>query len=140
METTRRAAIDASRDLKVAEQLKARLFTRVQAAEAAGRSRYDGGPRPAHLVEAFRQIGYLMGHPDFVGRSAAVRGIAGATDGYAVVKKCLTAWPGASRASVRSGTDRGRQEPDSLPGALTKARAAALCDDLIARNADKLSQ
>ena len=140
METMRRAAIYASRDLKVAEQLKARLSTRVQAAEAAGRSDTMANLDLAYLVEAFRQIGYLTGHPDFAGRSAAVRGIAGATDGYALVKKCLTARPGDPELEFAAALIVADKNRTAFQEHSRKARAAASRDDLIARNVDKLSQ
>ena len=137
METMRRAAIYASRDLKVAEQLKARLSTRVQ---AAGRSDTMASLDLAYLVEAFRQIGHLTDHPDFAGRTAAVKGLAGSTDGYALVKKCLTARPGDPELEFAAALIVADKNRIAFQEHSRKARAAASRDDLIARNVDKLSQ
>jgi hypothetical protein len=138
METMRRAAIYASRDLKVAEQLKARLAARVQTAEAAGRPDPIANLDLAYLVEAFRQIGYVSYHPDFQGGATAVKNVAGSTDGYALVLKSLAARPGDPELEFAAALISADKNRAAYQEHSRKARAAASRDDLIARNLDKL--
>lgn len=140
METMRRAAIYASRDPKVAEQLKARLSARVQAAEAAGRPDPMANLDLAYLVEAFRQIGYMTGHPDFQRNASVVKAIAGSTDGYALVKKSLAARPSDPELEFAAALIAADKNRAAYEQHARKARAGASGDQLLARNLDKVSQ
>lgn len=134
METLRRAAIYASGDRRVAEQLMTRLTDRARASEGAGRPDALAFLDAAYVIEAFRQIGYLGKDTEFRERASTVRELVGDADGYALIGKSLALRPndpGLQFAAALISADRHR---DAYPEHARKARVGASQDALLARN------
>jgi len=94
METLRRAALYASLDRAVAEQLLAAMMSRVRAAEQAGDSMaialFDAG----YVVEALSEIEQFGNHmKEFAGRDKALAGLTRRFDGRALIEKSLALRP-----------------------------------------------
>lgn len=139
METLRRAAIYASRDRQVAEQLLARFLQRASTAKkesADALAHLDA----AYVVEAFRQIRGLSYDNKFRGGVQALQTLNLDVDGYAMMMTSLAARPNDptlefAAALIASGT---RDRAAYLKHA-EKARAGVSQDALLARNIKQIS-
>lgn len=138
METLRRAAIYASRDRQVAEQLLARFLQRASAARknsADALAHLDA----AYVVEAFRQIRGLSHSNEFRDRVPALQTLNLDADGYAMVMTSLAARPDDpalefAAALIAAGKDRAAYVKHAQ-----KARAGVSQDALLARNIKHVS-
>ena len=147
METMRRAAIYATRERGVAEQLLTEVLGRARTLEAQGRPDANAWLDAAYLTEALREVGDLARMSDnspFVGAVRAVDGLTAGLDGYAFILKSLGLRPGypsiefaaaliAARETGRDGSSRKYVEHAA------KARAGATRDPLLALNLDHIS-
>ena len=148
METMRRAAIYATRDRGVAEQLLTAVLGRARKLEAQGKPEANGWLDAAYLTEALREVGNLAQMSDkspFVEAVRTVNGLTAGLDGYAFILKSLDLRPGdpsiefaaaliATRETGRDGSSRKYVEH----AAKARAGASATCDALLARNLDHL--
>lgn len=137
METLRRAAIYASRDRQVAEQLLARFLQRASAPRKDDALAHLDA---AYVVEAFRQIRGLSHDNKFRTGVQALQTLNLDADGYAMMMTSLAARPNDpalefAAALIASGT---RDRAAYLKHA-QKARAGASQDALLARNIKHVS-
>ncbi len=146
METMRRAAIYATRDRGVAEQLLTAVLGRARKLEAQGRPDANAWLDAAYLTEALREVGDLAQMSDkspFVEAVRTVNGLTAGLDGYAFILKSLDLRPGdpsiefaaaliAARETGRDGSSTKYVEHAA------KARAGATRDALLARNLDHI--
>ena len=133
METLRRAALYASTNAQVANQLLSRLLARVEAAETAGRPDAMALLDAAYVAEAFREIASLSG-ADFAIRAEGARATLGRADGYTLISRSISARPDDAglqfaAALIAADKNRGRYTDHAA-----KARAGAARDPLVARN------
>jgi len=136
METLRRAALYASLDRTVAEQLIASMMARVQNAEQTGRSfgsaLFDAG----YVVEALSEIEQFGNHmKDFAGREKLLAGLTRPSDGRALIQKSLALQPGD--ASIEFALGLLSRAPENAVH-FDNARAGAKKDSLLASNLAKL--
>ena len=133
METLRRAALSASTNAQVANQLLSRLLARADASEAAGRPDAMALLDAAYVAEAFREIASLPG-ADFAPRVEGARATLGHADGYALISRSISARPDDpaiqfAAALIAADKNRARYTDHAA-----KARAGAGRDPLLARN------
>jgi hypothetical protein len=133
METLRRAALYASTNAQVANQLLSRLLARADASETAGRSDALAFLDAAYVAEAFREIASLSG-ADFAARAEGARATLGHADGYALISRSISARPDDpaiqfAAALIAADKNRARYTDHAA-----KARAGAARDPLLARN------
>ena len=134
METLRRAAIYASRDVRVASSMVSSLVTRSAAVGRDGRPDALGLLDAAYFVEALRQLSYLGETPEFREHAPKLRSMVAGVDGYALVQKGLGLRPndGAFEfAAALIAADKNRAAYDDH---LRKARAGVGMDRLLALN------
>lgn len=115
MENMRRAAIYATRDRRVAEQLLAAVAARAAAADASRLSVFDAG----YLIETYKQAN------DLFGRAVTTQ------DGYAMVRRAIAM--GASVPEMEFAAALMTQGAASSAH-LQRARTAAGPDSLLGRN------
>ncbi len=135
METLRRAAVYASRDQKVADQLLTRLVDRTRKSESGARAEalawFDAG----YFVETLRQASMTVQKPMSDALSALVANV----DGYQMVQKSLLLRggpdPSIEFAAAIITLDRHR---DDHATHVAKARDGARQDALLAQNIDML--
>jgi hypothetical protein len=136
METLRRAALYASLDRAVAEQLIAAMMTRVQKAEQAGQSMATALFDAGYVVEALSEIEQFGNHmKDFAGREKTLAGLTQRFDGRALIQKSLALRPGDASIEFALTLLLPSSERDSH---LRNARAGAKSDTLLAANLVKL--
>jgi len=136
METLRRAALYASLDRAVAEQLIAAMMARVEKAEHAGQSMalalFDAG----YVVEALSEIEQFGNHmKDLAGREKLLAGLTRPFDGRALIQKSLSLRPGDASIEFALSLLLPSSERDPY---LRRARAGARGDSLLANNMAKL--
>jgi hypothetical protein len=136
METLRRAAIYASRDEKVADQLLTRLVERTRKSDsgtkADGLAWFDAG----YFAETFRQAAMIERNTD---KAHALKALVENVDGYAMLQKSLTlrgADPAIEFAAAIVTLDRHQSDQ---PAHAAKARDGAKQDALLAQNIDMLN-
>lgn len=139
METLRRAAIYAGRDMKVAESLLKTLTDRVHASNKAKGADALAYFDAAYIIEAFRQIGVFSQSDLFRDRAANVRDLVKDLDGYALIQKSLMFQPGNpslefAAALIASDRHRGAYQEHAQ-----RARAGADRDPLLAKNLKQLT-
>jgi hypothetical protein len=134
METLRRAAVYATRDEKVADQLLTRLVDRTHKSDsgtkADGLAWFDAG----YYAETARQAAFVS--PT---RRAALTALVEKINGYAMVQKSLMlrgSDPAIEFAAAIITLDRDRA---NQPAHAAKAREGAKQDALLAQNIDMLS-
>jgi hypothetical protein len=133
METLRRAALYASSNAQLANQLLSRLLARADASETAGRPDALALLDAAYVAEAFREIASLSG-ADFAARAEGARATLGHADGYALISRSISARPDDpaiqfAAALIAADKNRARYTDHAA-----KARAGAGRDPLLARN------
>ena len=133
METLRRAALYASTNAQLANQLLSRLLARADASETAGRPDALALLDAAYVAEAFREIASLSG-ADFAARAEGARATLGHADGYALISRSISARPDDpaiqfAAALIAADKNRARYTDHAA-----KARAGAARDPLLARN------
>jgi hypothetical protein len=138
METLRRAALYASLDRGVAEQLIAAMMGRVQKAEQSGQSMaaalFDAG----YVVEALSEIEQFGNHmKEFAGREKRLAGLTHPYDGRALIQKSLALRPGDASIEFALTLLFSSKEKDKEMH-LRNARAGATQDSLLASNLAKL--
>jgi hypothetical protein len=136
METLRRAALYASLDRAVAEQLLAAMMSHVRAAEQAGNSMaialFDAG----YVVEALSEIEQFGNHmQEFAGRDKSLAGLTRRFDGRALIEKSLALRPGDASIEFALWLLAPSAERASH---LRIAREGASQDSLLASNLAKL--
>ena len=139
METLRRAAIYASRDVQVASRMMSMLLDRAAASERAGRPDALAMLDAAYFVEALRQISHLGTMPEFTERAPRFRALVAGTDGYALVQKGIGLRPNDAAlefAAALIAADRNRAAYEDHA---RKARAGAASDHLLALNISHVS-
>jgi hypothetical protein len=119
MENMRRAAIYATRDRRLAEQLLATVVARAAASGATRVAVFDAG----YLIETYKQATHLFGRP------------VTSADGYAMVLRALDM--GAPAPEIEFAAALMTQGPTSSMH-LQRARAAANGESLLARNITSL--
>jgi len=136
METLRRAALYASLDRAVAEQLIAAMMTRVQKAEQAGESTATALFDAGYVVEALSEIEQFGNHmKDFAGREKTLAGLTQRHDGRALIQKSLALRPGDASIEFALALLLPSAERDAH---LRNARAGAKADSLLASSLAKL--
>jgi|SRR5580765_315673 len=138
METLRRAALYASLDRAIAEQLIATMMARVQKAEQSGQSMavalFDAG----YVVEALSEIEQFGNHmKEFAGREKLLAGLTRPYDGRALIQKSLALRAGDASIEFALTLLLSSKEKDREMH-LRKARAGADDDGLLASNLAKL--
>lgn len=138
METLRRAALYASLDRAIAEQLIATMMTRIQEAEQSGQSMavalFDAG----YVVEALSEIEQFGNHmKEFAGREKLLAGLTRPYDGRALIQKSLALRPGDASIEFALTLLLSSKEKDREMH-LRNARAGANEDSLLASNLAKL--
>ncbi len=133
METLRRAVLYASQDVSVARALLQRMNERVDAA-TPGHAKALAYLDAAYVTEAVHEVGMLGQMSEFRERAAALRDLAAAGAGYALIEKSLAVEPADASlhfaaALIAAGTNR-----QAYTSHATKARAGAGADSLLARN------
>ena len=136
METLRRAALYASLDRAVAEQLIAAMMTHVQKAEQTGQSMATALFDAGYVVEALSEIEQFGNHmKDFAGREKTLAGLTQRFDGRALIQKSLALRPDDASIEFALTLLLPSAERDSH---LRNARAGAKQDSLLASNLEKL--
>ncbi len=133
METLRRAALYASANAEIANQLLSRLLARADASETAGRPDALALLDAAYVAEAFREIASLSG-ADFVVRAEGARATLGHADGYTLISRSILVRPddpAIQFAAALIAADKNRAQ---YTDHAVKARAGAARDPLLARN------
>lgn len=139
METLRRAAIYASADAGLAARLYSSLERRVRESESSGRPDPLAAFDLAYLTETYRQVAELDRYmSEFQGRGPALRRIIGTADGYAQVRKVLSARPDNPAIEFAAALMRGRRD-DAFRAHAAKAKAGAARDALLSRNIGHVS-
>jgi hypothetical protein len=135
METLRRAALYASLDRALAEQLIAAMMSRVQKAEQSGSmamALFDAG----YVVEALSEIEQFGNHmKEFAGRGKTLAGLTHAYEGRAMIQKSLALKPGDATMEFALGLLS--RSPENAAH-FENARAGAKHDALLASNLAKL--
>jgi hypothetical protein len=135
METLRRAALYASLDRAVAEQLIATMMARVEKAEHGGQSMAPALFDAGYVVEALSEIEQFGNHmTDLAGRDK-LAGLTQPFDGRALIQKSLALKPGD--ASMEFALGLLSRAPESAAH-FDKARAGAKEDTVLASNLAKL--
>jgi len=134
METLRRAAIYASRERHVAEQLFAAVTSRARASEAAGRVDALAFLDAAYVTGAFRQIGMLEQMAQFRDRAPLMRSLVANTDAYALIAKSVAASPNDPAVQFAAALIASDSSRDAYRAHAQKARDGAHRDALLARN------
>jgi hypothetical protein len=139
METLRRAAIYASANRDVAQQLMTRLADRTRASEKAGVPDVLAILDAAYVIEAFRQISYLAHAPEFRDRAPVMRALVGNADGYALIAKGLAARPNDPALEFAAALIAADRHRAAYQEHARKARVGASQDALLARNIKHVS-
>jgi hypothetical protein len=134
METLRRAALYASRDRQVAEQLLTALTARARASESAGRVDALAFLDAAYLTGAYRQIGMLGQMAEFRDRAPIMRTLVANVDPYTLIKKSVTASPNDPAVEFAAALIASDSNRDAYRAHAQKARDGAHRDALVARN------
>jgi hypothetical protein len=136
METLRRAALYASLDRGVAEQLIAAMMARVQKAEQSGQAMATALFDAGYVVEALSEIEQFGNHmTDFAGREKTLAGLTRRDEGRALIQKSLALKPGDAAVEFALTLLSPSAERDAH---LRNARAGAKNDSLLASNLVKL--
>jgi len=138
METLRRAAIYASRDVAVASRLLTRLMDRAQAGARAGQPDPLAIFDAAYVVEALRQITSIDYMAEFQDRRAALRELVAGKDGYAMVKKSVALKPGDASLEFAAALMAADKDRAAYAAHAKRARAGANGDALLAKNIHQL--
>jgi hypothetical protein len=133
METLRRAALYASTNAEVANQLLSRLLARVSESETGGRPDALALLDAAYVAEAFREIASLSG-ADFTARAEGARATLGRADGYALISKSISARPEDPAIQFAAALIAADKNRSHYTDHAAKARAGAARDPLLARN------
>jgi hypothetical protein len=136
METLRRAAIYASRDTHVAQQLLDRLTSKVGKAGVRDALALSDA---AYYIETLRQIGMLDKMTEFKDSAAGVRSVLGNADGVALMADALAARPGDPALEFEAALITSMRDRAASKEHAEKARAGAAKDTLLARNLDHLN-
>jgi hypothetical protein len=134
METMRRAAIYASRDVQVASRMVTALINRAAAADRSGKADALALLDAAYFVEALRQISRLGDTPEFRERAPKLAALGAGADGYAMVKQGLALRPHDAAlefAAALIAADKSRTAYDAH---LRQARAGVSTDRLLSLN------
>ena len=136
METLRRAALYASRERAVAEQLLNAVMARVRSAEQGGQpmaaALFDAG----YLSEALSEIAQFGNHmPDLAHNGRQLAGLTQLAEGRALIQKSLALRPGDASIEFALTLLLPSAERDAH---LRNARAGAKQDGLLAANLVKL--
>ncbi len=136
METIRRAALYASRDRQLAEQLLARVMERARATERAGQSDALAWFDAAYLANTLYQIGEFDDVPQVKALAKNVNGVARDIDAYALVQKSLALRPNDAEMQFGAALIASLKEEHhpAYYELARKARAGAQADPLLARN------
>jgi hypothetical protein len=138
METLRRAALYASLDRAVAEQLIAAMMARVQKAEERGQAMATALFDAGYVVEALSEIEQFGNHmKEFAGREKLLAGITHPYDGRVLIQKSLALRPGDASIEFALTLLMSSKEKDREMH-LRNARAGANQDNLLAANLTKL--
>jgi hypothetical protein len=119
MENMRRAAIYATRDRRVAEQLLAAIAARAAAADATRLSVFDAG----YLIETYKHANHLFG------RAVTTE------DGYAMVRRAIAMGGPAPEMEFAAAL---MTQGAAASAHLQRARTASGSDPLLARNLSNL--
>ena len=133
METLRRAALYASTNAQVANQLLSRLLARANESETGGRPDALALLDAAYVAEAFREIASLSG-ADFTARAEGVRATLGRADGYVLISKSISARPEDPAIQFAAALIAADKNRSHYTDHAAKARAGAARDPLLARN------
>jgi len=133
METLRRAALYASTNAQVANQLLSRLLARANESETGGRPDALALLDAAYVAEAFREIASLSG-ADFTARAEGARATLGRADGYALISKSISARPEDPAIQFAAALIAADKNRSHYTDHAAKARAGAARDPLLARN------
>jgi hypothetical protein len=141
METLRRAAIYASANRDVAEQLMTRLADRTRTSSKADAPDVLAILDAAYVIEAFRQISYLTHAPEFSDRAPMLRALVGNADGYALIAKSLAARPNDPTLEFAAALIAADRHRAAYQDHARKARAGSTStkDVLLARNIKHVS-
>jgi hypothetical protein len=134
METLRRAALYASRDRAVAEQLLAAVMSRVHTADQAGQpiALFDAG----YVIEALSEIEQFGNHmKQLAGSERVLAGLTRSLDARPLLEKSAALRPGD--ASIEFALALISRAPET-EAHLAKARIAAREDTLLASNLARL--
>jgi len=134
METMRRAAIYASRDLQVASAMVSTYLKRVAASEQKGEGDAMTMLDAAYFVEALRQFSHLGEPPEFRERAPKLAALVASTDGYLLVKKSLALRPNDASLEFAAALIASDKSRTAYGEHLQKARAGAATDRLLALN------
>ncbi len=138
METLRRAVIYASQDRATAGTLMGRMTERARASEATGHPDPLAFLDAAYVTEALREVSMLGQMSEFHDRAAALAGIAGPGDGYALIQKSLLQRPDDPTLHFAAALI-GSENRQTYAAHATKARAGAERNALLARNIQHVS-
>jgi hypothetical protein len=135
METLRRAALYASLDRRVAEQLIAAVMSRVSKADQAGEpmamALFDAG----YLVEALSEIEQFGNHMNLGARDKTLAGLTQSYEARSLLEKSAALKPGDATIEFALGLIS--RAPENAAH-FTNARAGAKHDALLASNLVKL--
>jgi hypothetical protein len=139
METLRRAALYASRDVDVARSLLRTFTERARKSESAGRPDALAFLDAAYLSEALYEITLLSDSTEFRDRAVAMRTLAHAGDGYALIQKSLALQPDNASFHFAAALISAMTNRQAYPRHVAKARAGVGRDTLLARNIQHVS-
>jgi hypothetical protein len=134
METLRRAALYASRDRAVAEQLLAAIMSRVHTADQAGQplALFDAG----YVIEALSELEQFGNHmKQLAGSERVLAGLTRSLEARPLLEKSAALRPGD--ASIEFALALISRAPET-EAHLHKARIAARADTLLASNLARL--
>jgi hypothetical protein len=139
METLRRAAIYASADARVANNLVKRLLNRAEASEMAGRPDALAYLDAAYLSGALNEIAMLArSSGNFESKAAVAKAAVGGIDAYGLIMKSVAARPGDATIQFAAALISSDDHRGEYAGHAAKARAGAASDTLLARNLDHM--
>ena len=133
METLRRAALYASTNGQIANQLLSRLLARANESETGGRPDAMALLDAAYVAEAFREIASLSG-ADFMARAEGARATLGRADGYVLISRSISARPDDPAIQFAAALIAADKNRAHYTDHAAKARAGAARDPLLARN------
>jgi hypothetical protein len=133
METLRRAALYASTNGQIANQLLSRLLARANESETGGRPDAMALLDAAYVAEAFREIASLSG-ADFTARAEGARATLGRADGYLLISRSISARPDDPAIQFAAALIAADKNRAHYTDHAAKARAGAARDPLLARN------
>ena len=133
METLRRAALYASANGQIANQLLSRLLARANESETGGRPDAMALLDAAYVAEAFREIASLSG-ADFRARAEGARATLGRADGYLLISRSISARPDDPAIQFAAALIAADKHRAHYTDHAAKARAGAARDPLLARN------